>query len=105
MLNGVSSMSQLSAIRTEARSILPAIEFNDGHRYADYLPGTDKAAAYGIAGLIAGATAAKAGFFKLLWVGILAFKKAIFVGLVALGAAIKRLFGGKSPELSSEQQG
>ncbi|HVQ15367.1 MAG TPA: DUF2167 domain-containing protein, partial [Vicinamibacterales bacterium] len=75
------------------------------HRYADYLPGTDKAAAYGIAGLVAGATAAKAGFFKLLWVGILAFKKAIFVGLVALGAAIKRLFGGKSPTLSSEQHG
>ena len=105
VLNGVSSMSQLSAIRTEARSILPAVEFNDGHRYADYLPGTDKAAAYGIAGLVAGATAAKAGFFKLLWVGILAFKKAIFVGLVALGAAIKRLFGGRSPTLSSEQQG
>jgi uncharacterized membrane-anchored protein len=105
VLNGVASMSQLAVIRTEARSILPAVEFNDGHRYADYLPGTDKAAAYGIAGLVAGATAAKAGFFKLLWVGILAFKKAIFVGLVALGAAIKRLFGGGSPTLGSEQQG
>jgi uncharacterized membrane-anchored protein len=104
VLNGVASMSQLAAIRTEARSILPAVEFNDGHRYADYLPGTDKAAAYGIAGLVAGATAAKAGFFKLIWVGILAFKKAIFVGLVAIGAALKRLFTGKSA-LGSEQQG
>ena len=104
VLNGVASMSQLAAIRTEARSILPAVEFNDGHRYADYLPGSDKAAAYGIAGLVAGATAAKAGFFKLLWVGILAFKKAIFVGLVAVGAALKRLFTGRSPALGSQEQ-
>lgn len=105
VLNAVASMSQLSAIRTEARSILPAVEFNDGHRYADYLPGKDKAAAYGIAGLVAGATAAKAGFFKVLWVGILAFKKFIFVGLVALGAALKRLFGGRTPTLGSQEQG
>ena len=104
VLNGVASMSQLAAIRTEARSILPAVEFNDGHRYADYLSGSDKAAAYGIAGLVAGATAAKAGFFKLLWVGILAFKKAIFVGLVAVGAALKRLFTGRSPALGSQEQ-
>jgi uncharacterized membrane-anchored protein len=104
VLNGVASMSQLSAIRTEARSILPAVEFNDGHRYADYLPGTDKAAAYGVAGLVAGATAAKAGFFKLLWVGILAFKKAIFVALIAVGAAIKRLFAGRGTTLDEQQQ-
>jgi len=42
--------------------------------------------------LIIGATAAKAGFFKLLLVGLLAFKKALLVGVVALGALIKRLF-------------
>jgi uncharacterized membrane-anchored protein len=104
VLNAVASMSQLSTIRTEAKSILPAVEFNDGHRYSDYLPGRDKAAAYGIAGLVAGATAAKAGFFKLLWVGILAFKKVIFAGLVAAGALLKRLFGAKPPTVSSEEQ-
>ena len=41
-----------------------------------------------------GATAAKAGLFKVLWVGLLAFKKAILVGIVAAGAALKRMFGG-----------
>src|SRR2546426_2131137 len=34
---------------------------NEGHRYADFVPGTDKVAEYGIAALIAGGVAAKAG--------------------------------------------
>jgi uncharacterized membrane-anchored protein len=94
VLNAVAGMSQLQSIRSEARSVLSAVEFNEGHRYADYLPGKDKAAAYGIGGLILGATAAKAGLFKALWVGILAFKKAIILGILAIVGAIKRFFGG-----------
>lgn len=93
VLNAVAGMDQLAAIRNQTEAILTAVDFNEGHRYADYLPGTDKAAAYGITGLIVGATAAKAGFFKLLVAGILAFKKALVVGFVALVAALKRLFG------------
>src|SRR3989449_2653188 len=34
-------------------------------RYADFIPGTDKVAEYGIAALIAGGLAAKAGLFKV----------------------------------------
>jgi uncharacterized membrane-anchored protein len=93
VLNAVSGMAQLPVIRSETQSVLSAIDFNDGHRYQDYLPGKDKAATYGVAGLIVGATAAKAGLFKVIWVGLLAFKKAILAGLVAAGAAIKKLFG------------
>jgi uncharacterized membrane-anchored protein len=94
VLNAVANMSQLAAIRNESKNILTAVEFNEGHRYADFLPGKDRAATYGLAGLIVGATAAKAGFFKALWLGILAFKKVLVVGVIALGAAIKRLLGG-----------
>jgi len=93
VLNAVASMDQLAAIRGETRNVLAAVEFNEGHRYTDFLPGKDKAAAYGLAGLVLGATAVKAGFFKLLWVGILAFKKVIIVGAIALFGAIKKLFG------------
>lgn len=94
VLNAVASMDQLPSIRTEAKSILPAIDFNEGHRYTDYLPGKDKAATYGIAGLIAGAAAAKTGLLKALWLGILAFKKVIIVAFVAIGSAVKKMFGG-----------
>jgi uncharacterized membrane-anchored protein len=94
VLNAVSSIDQLEVVKKGTPDLLAAVEFNDGHRYTDYLPGTDKAAAYGIGGLILGATAAKAGFFKLIWVALLASKKLIFAGLVAAGAAIKKLLGG-----------
>jgi uncharacterized membrane-anchored protein len=97
VLNAVSGMKQLDAIRAQTGTILPAVEFNEGHRYSDYLPGTDKAAAYGIGGLILGSVAAKAGFFKLLWIGLLAAKKFVVAGIVALVAFLRRLFR-KSPE-------
>jgi uncharacterized membrane-anchored protein len=94
VLNAVAGMSQLPLISAETQSVLGAINFTQGHRYQDYLPGKDKAATYGFAGLIVGATAAKAGLFKVLWVGILAFKKLIVAGIIAAGAALKKLFGG-----------
>ena len=102
VLNAVAGMNQLPAIRRETRNVLGAVDFNEGHRYTDYLPGTDKAATYGITGLIIGATAAKAGVFKLLLVGILAFKKAVVVGFVALVAAIKKLFGRGSKQADAQ---
>ncbi len=96
VLNAVSGMAQLPTIRAESQALLPAVEFNDGHRYTDYLPGTDKAATYGLAGLVAGGAAAKAGVFKALWLGLLASKKLIAGLLVGGAAALKKLFS-KSP--------
>jgi len=97
VLNAVSGMEQLATIRTESQTLLPAVEFNDGHRYTDYLPGKDKAATYGLVGLIAGAGAAKAGIFKALWIGLLASKKLI-VGLMIGGAAAVKKFFTKSSD-------
>jgi len=96
VLNAVSSIDQLDVVKKGTPDVLAAVEFNEGHRYADYLPGTDKAAAYGIGGLIIGATAAKAGLFKVIWIALLASKKLILAGLVAAGAAIKKLLGGRN---------
>jgi uncharacterized membrane-anchored protein len=93
VLNAVASMHQLEAIRGDMRQVLGFVEFNEGHRYTDYLPGKDKVAAYGVAGLVAGAVATKAGLFKVLLAGLLAAKKLLIAGAVALGAWIKRLLG------------
>jgi uncharacterized membrane-anchored protein len=92
VLNAVASMRQLGAIRNETKNVMAAVDFNEGHRYTDYLPGKDKAASYGIAGLILGATAAKAGFFKVLILGLFAFKKALFIGVLALGGLLRKFF-------------
>jgi uncharacterized membrane-anchored protein len=97
-------MKQLAAIRRETRALLPAVEFEQGHRYSDLLPGKDRAAAYGITGLMVGATAARAGFLKGLWVALLAFKKFLVVGLAALGTALERLFTRKREDPSSTEQ-
>ena len=101
VLNAVSSMGQLDTIAAETQNVLSAVSFNEGHRYADYLPGKDKAATYGVAGLIAGATAAKAGFFKAAWLGLLAFKKVLIGGAIALFAVLKKVLSGKSTEAAA----
>jgi uncharacterized membrane-anchored protein len=102
VLNAVAAMGQLPVIRQKTPQVLAAVEFNEGHRYIDYLPGKDKAATYGVAGLIMGASAAKAGLFKMLWVGMLAFKKVIVAALIALGAAVKRLLNRQPQDAATE---
>jgi uncharacterized membrane-anchored protein len=94
-LSILSAMSQLQDIEAKAPTILGMVDFTDGNRYADFKPGTDKVAAYGIAGLIAGGVLAKAGFFKVIWLFAAKFIKIIIVGIVALFAGIGKLFGKK----------
>lgn len=101
-LNAVGSMSQLKDIERDMQSVLGLVEFNQGNRYSDFVPGTDKIATYGIAALIGGKLAAKAGLFKLLIGAVLAGKKFVLIALVAIGAFLKRLFGRKSNEDSGE---
>ncbi len=93
-LSIMSAKSDLADIEAQAPKILSMVNFTDGNRYADYKPGTDKVAAYGIAGLIAGGVLAKAGFFKVIFAAILAAKKFVIIAVVAIGAWIKRLVGG-----------
>ena len=100
-LNAISSVDQLPEIDAQTPQILGMVDFKEGNRYADFDPKVDKVATYGLAALVAGgalAAAAKLGFLKLLWVGILAAKKFVIIGVVAIVAFIKKLFnrGGNS---------
>ena len=95
VLNAVAGMSQLSEIEQATPKILTAIDFNPGHRYADFNPKSDKIAEYGLAALVVGtatAAAVKFGLFKGLWLAILAAKKFIIVGVAALVALFRKLF-------------
>jgi uncharacterized membrane-anchored protein len=68
---------------------------------ADFDSKTDTVASYGIAALVAGGIAAKMGLFKGLWVAILAGKKFIVFGILALAAFLKKLWPkAKPPEQS-----
>jgi len=94
-MNAVADMRDLAQVKEDMQRVLPMAEFDAGHRYADYKPGTDHLAAYGLAALVGGGIAAKAGLFAKLGVILLAAKKFIIAGVVAVGAAVKKFFGGK----------
>lgn len=100
-LNVVASLDQLPMVDRRLPEILSMVSFNAGHTYAEYDSKIDTAAGYTIAGVIAGGVLAKVGFFKALWLGILAFKKLIFAGAVAaigaVSAFLKRLFARRTP--------
>ena len=94
-LNAIASVNQFAEIDAQTPQILGMVDFKEGSRYADFDPKVDKVAKYGIATLVAGgalALAAKAGFFKVLLVGLLAAKKFIIIGLIALVAFAKKFF-------------
>lgn len=94
-LNAVADMSSLTRVQQGMQQLLPMTEFDAGARYADYDKSTDKTAAYGLAALIGGGLAAKAGLFAKLGLLLAKFWKLGLVGLVLLGSGIKRLFGSK----------
>ena len=104
VLNAVAGMGQLAEIEQAAPTILSMVDFQDGHRYVDFKPGTDKVATYGLATLVAGGILAKAGFFKVLIAGIIAAKKFLIVAAIAFAGAIKKLFAKLTGRRSSEPQ-
>ncbi|AKI98958.1 Putative inner membrane protein [Archangium gephyra] len=88
--------------------LLASTQFNPGARYEDFQEGTDKVAEFGLAGLVLGgaglgaAKLAKVGilakFGKFFVALLLAGKKAIIPLLLAIGALVSKLFGGKKTE-------
>lgn len=74
------------------QEVLGFVEFNPGNRYTDFNSGTDKIAAYGIGGLIAGKVLAKVRFFKLILGFLVAAKKFLIFIIIAVGAFLKKLF-------------
>ncbi len=100
-LNVVASIEDLDKIDQKIPEILQMVQFNAGNTYAEYNSSTDKTAAYGLAGLVAGgAVAAKTGLFKGLLVFLLASKKLVAIGGIALLAGgwtlLKRFFTKRS---------
>ena len=94
-LNAVASIDQFPEIEKQTPQILGMVDFKDGNRYADFNPKTDQVAKYGLTALVAGgalAAAAKFGLLKGLWVFILAAKKFIIIGVLAVVGFFKKFF-------------
>ena len=83
----VAAPEELDASVKEFNHMLTGFNYDEGHRYADWVPG-DKVATYGLAALVAGGAAAavaKSGAFKGLF-------KMIAVGVAAAFAAVSGWF-------------
>lgn len=98
VLTAVAPMAALSTVKDGMPPVLKAVEFDPGHRYSEFDPKIDKVATYGIAGLVAGGILAKVGFFKILIAALIAAKKFIVLGILALVAFFKRFFKGPAAQ-------
>jgi uncharacterized membrane-anchored protein len=95
VMNAVSGMDQLARIEQDMQQVLTFTNFVPGQRYADYNPATDKLATYGLGALIAGGVAAKTGLLTKLLALLIAFKKVIILGVLAVGGVAAKAFLGR----------
>ncbi|MBC7980140.1 MAG: DUF2167 domain-containing protein [Armatimonadetes bacterium] len=89
----VCSEEQLASVVPQYQELLEGFSYKKEESYAAYTKG-DKIAEYGLIGLISGGgllLAAKTGLLAKLW-------KPIAIGLVAIGAFLKRIFKGNTKE-------
>lgn len=97
-INFVSEMDKLAEITKVIPAVMAMPEFEQGSRYQDYIPGTDKVAAYGLGGLIAGKVLSKVG---ILAIALAFLKKGWILVVLALGGlwkVVARWFGGSNPQ-------
>lgn len=90
----VEDMANLDATLPKFRAAMGTFKFQTGESYAEYKPG-DKVAKYGLTALVAGGAAlgaAKLGLFAKFGLIFKKFFKFIIMGLVAIGASIKKFF-------------
>jgi uncharacterized membrane-anchored protein len=96
-MNLVTSAQQVQAQKPLVGRLLDSTTFNEGKRYADFDPETDKVAAYGLAALVGGAAAKKLGLLGVMAAFIVKSWKLIAVGVVAFGAAARKFIGRDRP--------
>ena len=97
VVNFIAGIDQLANVKAALPDVLKMVEFNEGNRYADFIPGTDTVAAVGLGGLVAGKVMAKAGLFVVLLALLKKGGFLIFLPLIWLG---KKIFGRGKPASS-----
>lgn len=89
-MNLLTSLNQVEQDKGHAQTLLGALSFHEGKRYADFDSSTDKVAEYGLAALVGGLAAKKLGFFALAVAFLAKFAKVFLLGgAAALGVFTK----------------
>ena len=92
VFNFVAAMENLPDIEKAIPTVIRNVNFTDGHRYDQFNASTDRLAEYGIAALIGGVALKKLGLFAGLIALIVAGKKIVIVGAIALFAGLFSFF-------------
>lgn len=74
------------------QKVISFTNFEKGYKYEEFNSSNDKVAEYGIAALVLGGIAAKTGLFKVLLGLLIAGKKFIIMGAVAIGGFFMKFF-------------
>ena len=91
-MNLVTDLKDLPAHKPAAQSLLAALDYKPGKRYADFDAKTDHVAEYGLAALVVGVAAKKLGLIALALGFFAKFAKIILLGLALLGGGALKLF-------------
>ena len=94
-MNLVTGLASVERQKPMAQSLLAALTFDEGKRYADFNSSTDKVAEYGLAALVGGIAAKKLGLLATLGVFLAKFWKVAALAVVGAGAGLRKLFGRK----------
>jgi uncharacterized membrane-anchored protein len=97
-MNAIGDIASVDVVKGLIPGVINSVNFNEGHRYADFDSKVDDVAAWTIGGLVAGKVLAKAGFFAI----ILKFIKPILFALVAFGGVIWKFITGRKKEEEEE---
>lgn len=97
-LNLVTDLKDLPQYKGDAQTLLAAIDFNEGKRYADFNNSTDKVAEYGLAALVLGVGAKKLGLLAVVFAFVAKFAKVIFLAVAVFGGSLVKFFRRKKPE-------
>ena len=98
-MNLVTDLKSLDTHKPAAHTMLAALNFDEGKRYADFNPSTDKVAEYGLAALVVGTAAKKIGLLATLGLFLAKFWKIALIGLAFLGGPLLKLFRRKKTEV------
>ncbi|WP_169560561.1 DUF2167 domain-containing protein [Nevskia ramosa] len=94
-MNLITTTSKIERYKSDARTLLAAVAFDDGKRYADFKPDTDKVATYGLAALVGGVAAKKLGLLAVLGLFLAKSAKVIVLAVAGIGALVTKFLRGK----------
>lgn len=94
-MNLVTSLKDLPEHKPAAQTMLSALNFSEGKRYADFNESTDHVAEYGLAALVLGVGAKKLGLLAMAGVFLAKFAKVGLLAVLGLGAVARKFLGGK----------